>query len=248
MKKVTSFFALLFFAGSIFSHGGGLDKHGCHRETKTGGYHCHRSPSIDTNTPLPKEKYNQKKPNLKPTKSFKNVEDPDLLLLSLLIGKDMSTIENENKLFMKIEDSLTKLVCKGPSSSEYVFSDGNTNRETLPELIEYFAFNDKYFFIKYSSKWIVLDDVKKDISSFSWGYSRINKPLGNTDISFLSKGDIDFVVFLESAIQKIFINRETGGFYNILKVSVSIPDDRLSDFSWEDRVEGTCEVPGDKKF
>ena len=123
MKKVTSFFALLFFAGSIFSHGGGLDKHGCHRETKTGGYHCHRSPSIDTNTPLPKEKYNQKKPNLKPTKSFKNVEDPDLLLLSLLIGKDMSTIENENKLFMKIEDSLTKLVCKGPSSSEYVLSN-----------------------------------------------------------------------------------------------------------------------------
>ncbi|MDE0335177.1 MAG: hypothetical protein OXI64_09480 [Defluviicoccus sp.] len=24
-------------------HGGGLDRHGCHRETATGGYHCHRS-------------------------------------------------------------------------------------------------------------------------------------------------------------------------------------------------------------
>ena len=25
-----------------FAHGGGLDRHGCHRETATGGYHCHR--------------------------------------------------------------------------------------------------------------------------------------------------------------------------------------------------------------
>ena len=25
-----------------FAHGGGLNKDGCHRETATGGYHCHR--------------------------------------------------------------------------------------------------------------------------------------------------------------------------------------------------------------
>ena len=24
------------------AHGGGLDSHGCHRETATGGYHCHQ--------------------------------------------------------------------------------------------------------------------------------------------------------------------------------------------------------------
>lgn len=24
-----------------FAHGGGLDRYGCHRETATGGYHCH---------------------------------------------------------------------------------------------------------------------------------------------------------------------------------------------------------------
>ena len=39
------FFSLIFFTFScaLFSHGGGLDRYGCHKETKTGGYHCHRS-------------------------------------------------------------------------------------------------------------------------------------------------------------------------------------------------------------
>ena len=30
-----------------FAHGGGLNKDGCHRETATGGYHCHRGGSRD---------------------------------------------------------------------------------------------------------------------------------------------------------------------------------------------------------
>ena len=27
---------------AVYAHGGGLDRHGCHNETATGGYHCHR--------------------------------------------------------------------------------------------------------------------------------------------------------------------------------------------------------------
>ncbi len=38
--------------GEAVAHGGGLDRHGCHRETATGGYHCHRSNKNDTNTLL----------------------------------------------------------------------------------------------------------------------------------------------------------------------------------------------------
>lgn len=30
-----------------FAHGGGLDRQGCHRETATGGYHCHRDDDDD---------------------------------------------------------------------------------------------------------------------------------------------------------------------------------------------------------
>lgn len=28
--------------GYAISHGGGLDKDGCHHDHKNGGYHCHR--------------------------------------------------------------------------------------------------------------------------------------------------------------------------------------------------------------
>lgn len=31
-----------FLATDALAHGGGLDRYGCHRETATGGYHCHR--------------------------------------------------------------------------------------------------------------------------------------------------------------------------------------------------------------
>jgi hypothetical protein len=33
----------MLMATSAWSHGGGLNKDGCHNERKTGGYHCHRA-------------------------------------------------------------------------------------------------------------------------------------------------------------------------------------------------------------
>ena len=41
--RVWFLIVFIFSASEIFSHGGGLDRYGCHKETKTGGYHCHRS-------------------------------------------------------------------------------------------------------------------------------------------------------------------------------------------------------------
>ena len=35
--------SIFYFPNEVFAHGGGLDQFGCHRETKTGGYHCHRN-------------------------------------------------------------------------------------------------------------------------------------------------------------------------------------------------------------
>ena len=46
MLKNNLFFIALFFSflpTYLFAHGGGLNAQGCHNETKTGGYHCHRS-------------------------------------------------------------------------------------------------------------------------------------------------------------------------------------------------------------
>jgi hypothetical protein len=36
-----------------YSHGGGLDKYGCHNNRKTGDYHCHRASAIAPSTPPP---------------------------------------------------------------------------------------------------------------------------------------------------------------------------------------------------
>lgn len=36
---------VMFPVSHALGHGGGLDRDGCHNETATGGYHCHRSKS-----------------------------------------------------------------------------------------------------------------------------------------------------------------------------------------------------------
>lgn len=36
-----------FLVTDALAHGGGLDRHGCHHETATGGYHCHRDQEDD---------------------------------------------------------------------------------------------------------------------------------------------------------------------------------------------------------
>ena len=46
-KHLTAFVVMLCLAfagvpGGAHAHGGGLNRDGCHRETATGGYHCHR--------------------------------------------------------------------------------------------------------------------------------------------------------------------------------------------------------------
>lgn len=43
VKKVATIIgiALALFAGYVVSHPGGLDKYGCHKDHKTGDYHCH---------------------------------------------------------------------------------------------------------------------------------------------------------------------------------------------------------------
>ena len=52
MKKLL-LVACLLFVTNLWSHGGGLDKYGCHNEKKTGDYHCHQNRSSSVkNFPL----------------------------------------------------------------------------------------------------------------------------------------------------------------------------------------------------
>lgn len=41
MKKIAVLIAVLCMSCGVLAHSGGTDKNGCHRDHKTGGYHCH---------------------------------------------------------------------------------------------------------------------------------------------------------------------------------------------------------------
>ena len=240
-------FLIFIFVGDIFAHGGGLDKSGCHRETSTGGYHCHRGTGLGVISSSVNTQTHNKIAKLDTTVSYNNVKDPDLFLLGLLLEKDMSSFEKDNELYKKLETSLTKLVCTGSQIFEFESSSGQTTEGETLEDIQYFAFNSKYFFTKYSTKWIVLEDIEINDSSFSWGYQRINKPLGDTDVSFITK-DVDFEVFLRSASQKIYINRETGNFFTRLSADFIFPGKESDDFGFVEKNDGNCTTLGTKKF
>lgn len=41
MRKLIAVTLMALFSASVFAHSGGTDKNGCHRNHKTGDYHCH---------------------------------------------------------------------------------------------------------------------------------------------------------------------------------------------------------------
>lgn len=47
MHKLAGAMLAVVVSGTAYAHPGGLDKQGCHRDKKNGGYHCHRPPSTD---------------------------------------------------------------------------------------------------------------------------------------------------------------------------------------------------------
>lgn len=52
-RSLAVVFVVCFLAATPYSvraHGGGLNRDGCHRETATGGRHCHREKSDDRKT------------------------------------------------------------------------------------------------------------------------------------------------------------------------------------------------------
>ena len=173
---------------------------------------------------------------------------PHTKLLGLLIGKDASTFEENHKLFNQIENTLTKLNCTSEVVQKFNFANGYKDEKITPEDNQYFAFNDNYFFIKYSSdNWVLLDDIEKEDSYFKWEFQRINFPLGDTDISFLSE-DFNEEANLTQASEEFFINRTTGKFNWKQTASYSFPELSYPDFNTETMMNGNCAKPSENKF
>ena len=52
--NIGALLVLAIVAVPVHGHGGGLDKNGCHTNSKTGDYHCHGSaPASSTSSPSP---------------------------------------------------------------------------------------------------------------------------------------------------------------------------------------------------
>jgi len=49
----------LVFSTSVFAHGGGLDRSGCHHDRKAGDYHCHRGELTDGHRSPPDAAYDR---------------------------------------------------------------------------------------------------------------------------------------------------------------------------------------------
>ena len=43
VRNILLIVIVIFLPTKVYSHGGGLNKSGCHNNKKTGNYHCHRS-------------------------------------------------------------------------------------------------------------------------------------------------------------------------------------------------------------
>ena len=95
IKLLTIFF--IFISPLSFSHGGGLNKYGCHNDNINGGYHCHRG-SVSNYQPKPKtysKNLSEKDAVCKTQKLLfkKNKEKVDSMVSkgkqALLTGKDV---------------------------------------------------------------------------------------------------------------------------------------------------------------
>ena len=77
MKHLTIALITLLISMVAWSHGGGLNKYGCHNETKTGGYHCHqnRSPASTTTSSSKKKTSSEKSINVKWCKSVGGINE-----------------------------------------------------------------------------------------------------------------------------------------------------------------------------
>lgn len=114
------FFLLMFFFASnqALSHGGGLNKQGCHNDRKNGSYHCHRSSESQKTTGGTKESAN----------NLKNENDFNEALARHLGGK------TEVRFNYITKDNVDGYVLIDIVTDDYVIEGGLDKRSSLDSL------------------------------------------------------------------------------------------------------------------
>ena len=116
MKYLTIIFYFLLFSNA-FSHSGGLNKQGCHKNHSTGNYHCHKNSSSKSKSSKPGNMF------------FGNEESFNLRLANYLGGKTEVTYNydyNINGSSPRIASIRIDIV-----TDEYVIEGGLDKRSSL---------------------------------------------------------------------------------------------------------------------
>ena len=111
-------FCFMLIQSQAFSHGGGLNKEGCHNDRKNGGYHCHRSKGTQNNSKAP----NQSSSNATNESS-----------LNAAFAKYLNG-ETEVRLNYTTRDNVDGYVLVDIVTSNYVIEGGLDKRSSLDSL------------------------------------------------------------------------------------------------------------------
>jgi len=118
--KYLNIILFLFLSSNAFSHGGGLNKQGCHNNRSTGDYHCHRGSNSKSKT------------SNSSSMSFGNEDDFNLRLANHLGGKTEVTYNydyNINGSTPRVASIRIDIV-----TDEYVIEGGLDKRSSLDSI------------------------------------------------------------------------------------------------------------------
>ena len=119
MRVITLFTILVTLSTSAWAHGGGLNSMGCHKNNKTGDYHCHRGG-------------NSSKSNLKSSGIKLNEDYYNMWLANKLGGRtEVSFNYNYN---LKGSSPLVASVRVDVVTNEYVIEGGLDKRSSLDSI------------------------------------------------------------------------------------------------------------------
>ncbi|NMG56610.1 thermonuclease family protein [Aromatoleum aromaticum] len=109
-NKKYLFISVALFPALAYSHSGGLNKEGCHNNTKTGDYHCHRNTPSPTPIPTPT-----------PTPTPSPAPEPELLsgkVISVTDGDTLTLQDTEGSYLIRLAeiDAPEKCQAYGPEA------------------------------------------------------------------------------------------------------------------------------------
>jgi len=155
MARLSCFFIFVLFLilpNVSFAHGGGLNSAGCHNETRTGGYHCHRgSVAPPSAAPLSSSASNQPAGNL----STKEVDGTFDTSVEGVVFKNVKCVDKEWVVSLVNRNAFAQSL----SISFFTVDDDGDPLH---------SFNESHFFLNTKSrKEIAIENIDCNVTPFN---------------------------------------------------------------------------------